>query len=339
MTQHPLPPCVGAAARAELCARSARSAHARLYVTLNHLSAETPKETTPVAPKYTPVALGAKYTQLYANYVAISDAGGTRVGSYFHDVPLALDMEKRTATMVAEVPRWSNGKFEISTTLPGNPIVQDVKKGRVRFVGNLFPYHGYIHNYGAFPQTWEDPTVASDIDGLYGDGDPLDVCEIGADVMPTGTVKTVRILGSLALVDDGELDWKIIAVNTADALAADLFDIADVFVHCPGLLEATRQWFRDYKMPDGKPPNKFALSGAYRSLEETMAVVAECHAAWRRLVAGETKTDKFAVGNVTVEGSPGFSPKFDFNDAVLGGVAEPDAPVPDEVHKSHYLSQ
>jgi len=33
-----------------------------------------------------------------------------------------------------------------------NPIKQDIKKGKVRFVNNCFPYHGYIWNYGAFPQ-------------------------------------------------------------------------------------------------------------------------------------------------------------------------------------------
>ena len=33
-----------------------------------------------------------------------------------------------------------------------NPIMQDVKKGCVRFVNNCFPYHGYMWNYGAFPQ-------------------------------------------------------------------------------------------------------------------------------------------------------------------------------------------
>lgn len=33
-----------------------------------------------------------------------------------------------------------------------NPIKQDVKKGKPRYVNNCFPYHGYIWNYGAFPQ-------------------------------------------------------------------------------------------------------------------------------------------------------------------------------------------
>ena len=37
-----------------------------------------------------------------------------------------------------------------------NPIKQDVKKGKLRFVRNCFPHHGYIWNYGAFPQVIND---------------------------------------------------------------------------------------------------------------------------------------------------------------------------------------
>lgn len=33
-----------------------------------------------------------------------------------------------------------------------NPIIQDTKKGKLRFVRNCFPHKGYIWNYGAFPQ-------------------------------------------------------------------------------------------------------------------------------------------------------------------------------------------
>lgn len=35
-----------------------------------------------------------------------------------------------------------------------NPIKQDSKKGKPRFVKNVFPYKGYIWNYGAIPQVW-----------------------------------------------------------------------------------------------------------------------------------------------------------------------------------------
>ena len=60
--------------------------------------------------------------------------------------------------MVVEIPRWSNAKMEIATKEALNPIKQDVKKGKLRYVKNFFPHHGYIWNYGALPQTWEDPT-------------------------------------------------------------------------------------------------------------------------------------------------------------------------------------
>lgn len=33
-----------------------------------------------------------------------------------------------------------------------NPIKQDTKKGKLRFVRNCFPHKGYLWNYGAFPR-------------------------------------------------------------------------------------------------------------------------------------------------------------------------------------------
>lgn len=318
-----------------MSSRSYHSARSRLHLTANHLVASVPTSTHRSL-SYGCAQVGAKYSKEYQNYGV--DTESRKLVSYFHDIPLALDVEKKTASMVVEVPRWLNAKFEINTKLPGNPIVQDVKKGDVRFVRNLFPYHGYIHNYGAFPQTWEDPTVKHDVDDLFGDGDPLDVCEIGSDVLATGAVKTVRILGSLALVDDGELDWKVIVVNVEDELANEVFDIHDVFVKCPGLLESTRQWFRDYKLPDGKPQNKFALNGTYRNLAETMETIVECHEAWRQLVEGKSTAKGFAIDNVTLEGTPGYKAQFEFNDSVLGGHPEPDAPIPLEISKNHFCS-
>lgn len=40
-----------------------------------------------------------------------------------------------------------------------NPIKQDVKKGKLRFVRNCFPHHGYLWNYGAFPQVRHLSTI------------------------------------------------------------------------------------------------------------------------------------------------------------------------------------
>lgn len=275
------------------------------------------------------VAVGSKYTADYKNYATING----QVISWMHDVPLALDPNTKEANMVVEVPRWLNAKFEIDIKTPGNPIVQDVKKGKMRFVANLFPHKGYIHNYGAFPQTWEDPSTKDPKSGLLGDNDPLDVCEIGSQVIPTGLVVRVKILGLLALIDDGELDWKVIAINTADPLAAKLNDIDDVRAQCPGLLEQTRQWFRDYKLADGKPENAFAFNGNFLSAAETVEVVQSCQHHWEQLIKLKGGEKLPSIANSTVAGTPG---KTEFDSKLLASGAQPDGKIPEAVDATFF---
>ena len=43
----------------------------------------------------------------------------------------------------------------------------------------------------------------------FGDDDPIDVVEIGSKSLAMGTVTEVKPLGVLAMIDDGELDWKV----------------------------------------------------------------------------------------------------------------------------------
>ena len=50
---------------------------------------------------------------------------------------------------------------------------------RVRYVHNVFPYHGYMWNYGSIPQTWEDPDFIDPHTGVGGDNDPVDILEVG----------------------------------------------------------------------------------------------------------------------------------------------------------------
>lgn len=42
-------------------------------------------------------------------------------------------------------------------------------------------------------------------------------------------------------------------------------DIEDVRRLKPGYLEATVDWFRMYKIPDGKPENQFAFNGEFKN--------------------------------------------------------------------------
>ncbi|KAJ3089683.1 Inorganic pyrophosphatase [Quaeritorhiza haematococci] len=266
-----------------------------------------------------------------------------KVVSPFHDIPLYANAEKTILNMIVEIPRWTNAKLEISKEEPFNPIKQDVKKGKLRFVRNCFPHHGYIWNYGAFPQTWEDPTATHPETKCKGDNDPLDVCEIGELVGHIGQVKQVKVLGTMALLDEGETDWKVIVIDVNDPLAAKLNDIEDVEKHLPGLLRATNEWFRIYKIPDGKPENNFAFSGEAKNKKYALDVITECHEAWRKLITRQvpSKTESYdiSVHNVAVADSPY---KISTTDALYNSLPadsrKPPNPIDPSVDKWFFIS-
>lgn len=92
----------------------------------------------------------------------------------------------------------------------------------------------------------------------------------------------------MALLDEEETDWKVIVIDVNDPLASKLNDVEDVERHLPGLLRATNEWFRIYKIPDGKPENQFAFTGECKNKKYAMDVVHECAEAWERLITGKT---------------------------------------------------
>ena len=143
-------------------------------------------------------------------------------------------------------------------------------------------------NYGCFPQTWEDPTfVHPDAMGCRGDNDPLDVVEIGMRIVRPGDVRPVKVLGILCMIDEGECDWKVIVIDAADKWAPFLNDINDVEEQLPGQLDAIREWYRTYKIPDGKPPNTFGLDEKFLGKVYAASVIEECHHAWEMLISGD----------------------------------------------------
>ncbi|XP_052586503.1 inorganic pyrophosphatase 2, mitochondrial isoform X3 [Peromyscus californicus insignis] len=239
--------------------------------------------------------------------------------SPFHDIPLKVDLKKENViprkkarndeyknlfNMVVEIPRWTNAKMEIATEEPLNPIKQDEKNGKLRYIPNIFPHKGYIWNYGAFPQTWEDPHQKDKNTNCYGDNDPIDVCEIGSKVLSRGDVIHVKILGVLALIDEGATDWKIIAINVNDPEAEKFHDIDDVKKFKPGYLEATLNWLRLYKVPDGKPENKFAFNGEFRNKAFALEVVNSAHECWKAMLMKKRDRGTINCTNVHIRDSP-----------------------------------
>lgn len=283
---------------------------------------------------YSIVEKGALHSLSYRLYLA-SPKGD--IISPFHDIPLFANEYRHVFNMVVEVPRWTNAKMEISKDDKLNPIKQDTKKGKLRFVNNVFPHHGYIWNYGALPQTWENPAHMDTHTGQKGDNDPIDVCEIGYKVRSRGDVVQVKVLGVMALIDEGETDWKVLAIDVTDPLADRLNDVNDIDTEMPGFLQATREWFKVYKMPTGKPANQFAFNGEAKDKQFALNVITETHEQWKRLVSGQDTSD-IELMNTSVDGS---SFKVDVSEACR--IVEenppnaPAEPIHDKVNKWDYV--
>ncbi|VDD88710.1 unnamed protein product [Enterobius vermicularis] len=207
--------------------------------------------------------------------------------SPWHDIPLYADRENKIYNMVVEIPRWTNAKMEIATKEAMNPIHQDVKKGVPRFVDNVFPHHGYIWNYGALPQTWEDPGHVDEETQTKGDNDPIDVIEIGSKIFRRGSVVQVKVLGVICLVDDGETDWKLLTISVSDPIANELNSLDDVEKHFPGLMKATHEWFRVYKIPAGKAANHFGYDGKFKNADFAHQVIEHTHEFWEALMKNQ----------------------------------------------------
>lgn len=202
--------------------------------------------------------------------------------SPWHDIP--LQASDGLYNMVVEIPKMTKPKMEVATKEEHNPIAQDEKKGKLR------DYHGPIFwNYGCLPQTWEDPNVEHPELKCFGDNDPIDVVEIGSTALTMGSVTQVKVLGVLAMIDDGELDWKLIAVAKDDPLFAEYNDIDDV----PATIkDGVREWFRWYKTPDGKPLNGFGFEEKYLNAATAKEVITETNDAWKKLKAGDAAAGK-----------------------------------------------
>lgn len=274
--------CTSAAASAFPARRSARSV---LPAAARGVSSSTVVASAAAtrSPGYDVSALsteprGAEGTLDYRLYYT---AAGADV-SPWHDIPLFTG-QANVVNYVNEIPKGTDAKMEIATDEASTPIKQDVKKGALRF----YKYSKSLVNYGALPQTWEDPADIIPETGLGGDGDPLDCIDISPTVMPRGAVYPVKVLGTLALLDEGETDWKILAVNAADEKAGLVNDIADVEAHYPGIVDNVREWFRVYKTAEGKGLNEYAFDGKALDRDFAMQVIANTNSSWAKLCSGE----------------------------------------------------
>mmetsp|Transcript_7560 Transcript_7560/g.11218 ORF Transcript_7560/g.11218 Transcript_7560/m.11218 type:complete len:276 (-) Transcript_7560:130-957(-) len=187
---------------------------------------------------------------------------------------------------ISEIPKFTSKKLEVDDGAEYHPIVQDVNKdGTLR---NFYTDIGF--NYGCIPQTWESPheyTLETDRT-LQGDNDPIDVVELSNIPIPVGEVRPVKALGCLALIDEGEVDWKILALDLQTMKQWGIRDLKDY----EELVRSKREplasvdtvvnWFKYYKTYDGKPANYFAFSDEVQNEAYTRDIIAEVHQQWKK---------------------------------------------------------
>uniref|UniRef100_A0A7S3WZ06 Adenylyl-sulfate kinase n=1 Tax=Emiliania huxleyi TaxID=2903 RepID=A0A7S3WZ06_EMIHU len=214
-------------------------------------------------------------------------ADGAQISPWHNLALYPTASEPSFVNFVCEIPRGATAKLEVQKEKPFNPIMQDTKKGALRY----YTYGASFFNYGMLPQTWEDPAKKG-FNGTVGDNDPLDVMDLSSRTCKVGEMRKVKILGDLELIDQGELDHKIIVVDAEDPLAASASSAADLPA---GVVPKLVEWLKRYKTTDGKPENKLA-SDTPTSAARAAEVVKECHESWQALKARGAGTTGFWLG-------------------------------------------
>jgi inorganic pyrophosphatase len=138
-----------------------------------------------------------------------------------------------TYNAIIEIPSGSNKKWKINKN--GKILQREFNDGKPRVIN----YIGYPGNYGFFPQTLSDKFEG-------GDGDPTDVLVIG-NTLDKGSILRVKIIGMLNVIDNNEVDNKIIAVLKDSEFSKNIKTLDTFRNNHSGILEIIKIWFENYK--------------------------------------------------------------------------------------------
>ena len=193
--------------------------------------------------------------------------------SSWTSIPLTSD-NYSTINNIIEIPQYTFPKNQLDPTKKNHPILQDTRK--IENKKKLRYYQqSLLFNYGFLPQTWENNKKINKkyTSKFFGDNDPLDTCEISGTSKEIGIPYKCEILGALGLIDQNELDWKIILVekNFYDSLKFNNKDEAREYFK--NKVDYIRNWFRFSKTFERKKENAFLEEGKLFTVEESLEVV------------------------------------------------------------------
>lgn len=141
----------------------------------------------------------------------------------YHDIPAGSRDEMN---VIVEIPKGSSNKYEI-----------DKATGLIALDRANYSAAPYPCEYGFVPQT------------LWDDGDALDVLILATFPVLPGILVRSRPVGIMEMIDEGENDYKVIAVPVDDKRWDDVQDIGDINAHT---LKELQHFFETYKELKGK---------------------------------------------------------------------------------------
>lgn len=165
-------------------------------------------------------------------FVLLQSCGSTK--DYYK---LSAQVPEGIFNAVIEIPAGTNKKYEYDPSQ--REFVIDMENGKERAI-DFLPYPA---NYGFIPSTLSKSDSG-------GDGDALDVLVI-SEAMTTGTVLEILPIAMLKLIDDGETDYKVVAVpqdNSKRIIRATTY--AKLTADYPKLLKIIELWFLNYNPKD-----------------------------------------------------------------------------------------
>ena len=143
----------------------------------------------------------------------------------WHGVPLGNNVPNEI-NVIVEIPKGSFNKYEIDKET--GLIALD----RANYSSAPFPF-----DYGFAPKT------------LWEDDDALDVIILTTFPLSPGILVRVRPVAVMEMIDNGESDFKIIAVPVDDKRWENVTDLPDLNKHA---LREYQHFFETYKVLKGK---------------------------------------------------------------------------------------
>lgn len=143
----------------------------------------------------------------------------------WHDVNVGTDAPDVVRGII-EIPKNTRAKYEL-----------DKESGMLILDRVLYSSINYPANYGFIPQTYCE------------DHDPLDILVLSQiEIVPMCIVEA-KVIGVMRMLDQGEMDDKIIAVAANDMSVNHYNDISELPEHS---IKELRSFFEDYKKLEHK---------------------------------------------------------------------------------------